>query len=175
MARYRIFYVNDTDSRSATYRRIVAEVESLLDGLDDPIAAMASAASVIHSHLSYASWTGFYRVVAPELLRVGPYQGPVGCLEIPFSRGVCGAAARERRSQLVPDVDAFPGHIACDAAARSEVVVPVVTPEGDLVAVLDLDSHRPGSFSEDDVAGLERVAARVGRTFVSAPVASRQP
>ncbi|HSL82986.1 MAG TPA: GAF domain-containing protein, partial [Thermoanaerobaculia bacterium] len=126
--------------RSETYRQILTEIDSLLDGLDDPITAMASAASVIHSHLPYASWTGFYRVVAPGLLRVGPYQGPVGCLEIPFGRGVCGAAARDRRSRLVPDVHAFPGHIACDAAARSEVVVPVVTPAGDLVAVLDLDS-----------------------------------
>ena len=122
--------------RSETYRQILTEIDSLLDGLDDPITAMASAASVIHSHLPYASWTGFYRVVAPGLLRVGPYQGPVGCLEIPFGRGVCGAAARDRRSRLVPDVHAFPGHIACDAAARSEVVVPVVTPAGDLVAVL---------------------------------------
>jgi hypothetical protein len=82
--------------RRDTYRQILAEIDSLLEGLDDPVTAMASAASVIHSHLPYASWTGFYRVVAPELLRVGPYQGPVGCLEIPFGRGVCGAAARER-------------------------------------------------------------------------------
>lgn len=151
--------------RSETYRQILLEIDSLLDGLDDPVTAMASAASVIHSHLPYASWTGFYRVVAPELLRVGPYQGPVGCLEIPFGRGVCGAAARERRSRLVPDVHAFPGHIACDAAARSEVVVPVLTPAGDLVAVLDLDSHEPSAFSEEDVRGLEEVATRVGQCF----------
>lgn len=153
--------------RSETYRQILVEIDSLLDGLDDTVTAMASAASVIHSHLPYASWTGFYRVVAPGLLRVGPYQGPVGCLEIPFDRGVCGAAARERRSQLVPDVNAFPGHIACDAAARSEVVVPVLSPAGDLVAVLDLDSHEPSAFSEEDVRGLEQVAARVGKVFGS--------
>ena len=157
--------------RKDTYRQILAEIDSLLEGLDDPVTAMASAASVIHSHLPYASWTGFYRVVAPELLRVGPYQGPVGCLEIPFGRGVCGAAARERRSQLVPDVQAFPGHIACDAAARSEVVVPVLTPAGELVAVLDLDSHEPAAFSEEDVQGLEEVAERVGRAFTSAVTA----
>lgn len=157
--------------RKDTYRQLLAEIDSLLEGLDDPVTAMASAASVIHSHLPYASWTGFYRVVAPELLRVGPYQGPVGCLEIPFGRGVCGAAARERRSQLVPDVHAFPGHIACDAAARSEVVVPVLTPAGELVAVLDLDSHEPAAFSEEDVRGLEEVAARVGRVFTSAVTA----
>lgn len=155
------------DPRSETYRRIVAEVEALLEGLDDPVAAMASAASVVHSHLPYSSWTGFYRVVAPELLRIGPYQGPVGCLEIPFDRGVCGAAARERRSQLVADVHAFPGHIACDAAARSEVVVPVIAPGGELVAVLDVDSHEAAAFTEEDVAGLEAVAARVGRAFMA--------
>lgn len=153
------------DDRSGTYRSLIREVESLLEGLDDPVAAMATAASAVHGRLPYASWTGFYRVVAPDLLRIGPYQGPVGCLEIPFDRGVCGAAARERRSQLVPDVNAFPGHIACDAAARSEVVVPVVDGSGDLVAVLDVDSHQPAAFTEDDVAGLERIAERVGRAF----------
>ena len=144
---------------------MLTELESLLDGLDDPIAVMATVASVIHENLAYSSWTGFYRVVAPELLRIGPYQGALGCLEIPFDRGVCGAAARERRSQLVPDVEAFPGHIACDAAARSEVVVPILSPAGELVAVLDLDSHQAAAFTEEDVAGLERVAERVGRTF----------
>jgi len=152
-------------SREVTYRRLLTELESLLDGLDDPIAVMATVASVIHENLAYSSWTGFYRVVAPELLRIGPYQGALGCLEIPFDRGVCGAAARERRSQLVPDVEAFPGHIACDAAARSEVVVPILSPAGELVAVLDLDSHQAAAFTEEDVAGLERVAERVGRTF----------
>lgn len=155
----------DGDPRRELYRRITAEVEALLEGLDDPVAAMASVASVVHSHLPYASWTGFYRVVGPELLRIGPYQGPVGCLEIPFGRGVCGAAARERRSQLVADVHAFPGHIACDAAARSEVVVPVVAPGGDLVAVLDVDSHQQAAFTEEDVDGLEAVASRVGQAF----------
>lgn len=144
---------------------MLIELDSVLDGLDDPIAVMATAASVIHENLAYSSWTGFYRVVAPDLLRIGPYQGALGCLEIPFDRGVCGAAARERRSQLVPDVEDFPGHIACDAAARSEVVVPVLSGTGELVAVLDLDSHQAAAFSEEDVAGLEKIAERVGRTF----------
>ncbi len=151
--------------RQETYRAMIPEIESLLTDLDDPIAAMATAASVVHSRIPYASWTGFYRVVAPGVLRVGPYQGPVGCLEISFDRGVCGAAAREGKSQLVPDVHAFPGHIACDAAARSEVVVPVIAPGGELVAVLDVDSHQPAAFTEDDVAGLEAVAKLVGKTF----------
>jgi L-methionine (R)-S-oxide reductase len=148
-----------TDPRSATYDRVLRDLAALLAGLDDPIAAMASAACVLKEALPQASWVGFYRVVAPRLLRVGPYQGPVGCLEISFDRGVCGAAARERRWQLVPDVRAFPGHIACDAAARSEVVVPVFDARGDLAAVLDVDSHEPAAFDDDDRRGLERVAA----------------
>ncbi len=94
-------------------------------------------------------------------LRVGPYQGPLGCLEISFDRGVCGAAARQRATQLVPDVHAFAGHIACDAAARSEIVIPIYDPRGELVAVLDLDSHQPAAFDDDDREGLERIAERL--------------
>lgn len=149
--------------RNEIHRTALAEIESLLGGCHDAVAAMASVASVVHAALPYASWTGFYRAVAPELLRVGPYQGPVGCLEIPFDRGVCGAAARERATQLVPDVHAFPGHIACDAAARSEVVVPVTGPEGELFAVLDVDSHQPAAFTGQDARGLESVAGALGR------------
>ena len=144
-----------------TYDTAIAELDALLAGLDDPIAVMATCAAVLHHALPYASWTGFYRVVAPGLLRVGPYQGGVGCLEIPFARGVCGAAARELTTQLVPDVHAFPGHIACDAAARSEIVVPVTGAGGELVAVLDVDSHQPAAFDEVDREALERVAGRL--------------
>jgi L-methionine (R)-S-oxide reductase len=143
-----------------------AAYDDLLQGLGgvlpacggDAVALMASAACLVYEAVPYASWVGFYRVVAPRLLRVGPYQGPLGCLEIPFDRGVCGAAARERRPQLVEDVDAFPGHIACDAAARSEVVVPVLDRSGELVAVLDVDSHQAAAFDEIDREGLESVA-----------------
>lgn len=141
------------------YREITMELGAVLAGLEDPIAAMASCACILKERLPYASWAGFYRVVAPGLLRVGPYQGPLGCLEIPFERGVCGAAARERATQLVPDVHAFPGHIACDASARSEIVIPVFDPTEELIAVLDLDSHEPEAFDETDQEGLERVAA----------------
>jgi GAF domain-containing protein len=140
------------------YREAFSELEAVVQGLADPIAAMASAACILHEKLPYASWAGFYRVVAPGLMRVGPYQGPMGCLEIPFDRGVCGAAARERRTQLVADVNAFPGHIACDSAARSEIVVPVENPEGALSAVLDLDSREPAAFDEIDREELERIA-----------------
>lgn len=148
----------DERRKRELYREIIRDLQLVVEGLEDPIAAMASSACVLHQRLPWSSWTGFYRVVAPELLRVGPYQGPLGCLEIPFDRGVCGAAARERSTQLVPDVQAFPGHIACDAAARSEIVVPIFDPGGELIAVLDLDSHEPAAFDEMDREALERIA-----------------
>lgn len=148
----------DENAKRETYRATLAELRSVLEGIDDPVTTMATAACLLHRRLPYSSWTGFYRVVAPRLLRVGPYQGPLGCLEISFDRGVCGAAARERKTQLVPDVNAFPGHIACDDAARSEIVVPIFDAAGGLVAVLDLDSHASGAFDEIDREGLEAVA-----------------
>lgn len=154
-----------TDDRTAKqtgYREAHAELASLLEGIDDPVTVMASATSVLHGRIEKASWTGFYRVVAPGLLRIGPYQGPPGCLEIPFDRGVCGAAARSGRTQVVPDVHAFPGHIACDSAARSEIVVPIHDRSGELVAVLDVDSHQPAAFDQDDRLGLESIAALIG-------------
>lgn len=151
-----------TTAKHDLYRDLYVELAALIEGIDDPVAVMASAASVIHGRVEPASWTGFYRVVAPDLLRVGPYQGPPGCLEIPFDRGVCGAAASERRTQLVADVDAFPGHIACDASARSEIVIPVNDRNGDLIAVLDLDSHQRAAFDEDDRKGLESIVEMLG-------------
>src|SRR5687768_181440 len=98
----------ESEIKRELFREILRELEALVEGLEDPIAAMASCACVLKERLPYASWAGFYRVVAPGLMRVGPYQGPAGCLEIPFERGVCGAAARERKTQLVADVNAFP-------------------------------------------------------------------
>lgn len=152
-------------SSSELYRETRREIEALLEGLDDPVAAMASCASVLHERLEQASWTGFYRVVEPTLLRVGPYQGPPACLEIPFDQGVCGAVATSGESLVVPDVHAFPGHIACDAGARSEVVVPVRDPNGTLVAVLDVDSHEEAAFDEGDRAGLEEIVALLTPAF----------
>ncbi|HEV7503868.1 MAG TPA: GAF domain-containing protein [Thermoanaerobaculia bacterium] len=149
------------DSKKEIYREAYQELDAVLAGIEDPITAMATCAAVLHQKLPYASWAGFYRVVAPGLLRVGPYQGPLGCLEISFDHGVCGAAARQRTTQLVADVEAFPGHIACDAAARSEIVIPIYDPRGELVAVLDLDSHQPAAFDEMDREGLERIAERL--------------
>ncbi|HTQ79570.1 MAG TPA: GAF domain-containing protein [Thermoanaerobaculia bacterium] len=144
------------DERKQRYEETLSELASVLAGIEDSITAMATSCAVLYERIPAASWVGFYRVVGPRLLRIGPYQGGVGCLEIPFDRGVCGAAARERQTQLVSDVHAFPGHIACDAAARSEVVVPVSEPGGSLVAVLDVDSHELAAFGEIDREFLEK-------------------
>jgi L-methionine (R)-S-oxide reductase len=151
-----------SEAKSDLYDEAARELAAVLAGVDDPITAMATCAAVLHHKIPYSSWTGFYRVVAPRLLRIGPYQGGIGCLEIPFDRGVCGAAARTMRPQIVPDVHQFPGHIACDAAARSEIVIPVCDRDGRLVAVLDVDSHQPASFDEIDRQGLERIVAVLG-------------
>lgn len=149
----------DAAAKTAAYDALHRELAAVLEGLDDPVAVMSTAACLVHRAVEAASWTGFYRVVEPgALLRVGPYQGPLGCLEIPFDRGVCGAAAREETTRVVADVHAFPGHIACDADARSEIVVPVYDRHGELTAVLDLDSHRPAAFDDADRRGLEAVA-----------------
>ena len=109
-------------------------------------------------------WTGFYRVVAPELMKIGPYQGGHGCLVIPFDRGVCGAAARTGEVQLVGDVDAFPGHIACASSTRSELVIPVRDANGALLAVFDIDSDRPDAFSTFDAQNLSSILAAVFAT-----------
>ena len=150
-----------TAAKEALYLTLNQQIDSVLDGVHDEVSAMATAACLIHQSLELASWTGFYRVVGPNLLRVGPYQGPLGCLEIAFDRGVCGAAAATGKTQLVEDVHAFPGHIACDAAARSEVVVPVFNQADELVAVLDVDSHSKAAFDASDQRGLEAVVRRL--------------
>lgn len=142
--------------KDRAYAQLHAHVLNVLGGVDDDIAAMATMSALIH-HAFRFLWTGFYRVVEPTMLRVGPYQGTVGCLDIAFGRGVCGTAAAERRTIVVPDVDKFPGHISCDARAKSEIVVPVVNARGALIAVLDVDSEKRGTFDQDDAKGLERI------------------
>ncbi len=151
----------DSAAKHEIYADALRDLDAVLAGIEDDVTAMATCACLLHERLPYASWAGFYRVVAPNLLRVGPYQGPLGCLEIPFDRGVCGAAASSRTTQLVADVHAFAGHIACDAAARSEIVVPIFDRRGELIAVLDVDSHQPAAFDQEDRAGLERMASRL--------------
>ncbi|WP_298259796.1 GAF domain-containing protein [uncultured Litoreibacter sp.] len=134
----------------ADYAALAKTVAALVEGEDDAVSLMATVACELHHADDRFDWTGFYRVVAPELLKIGPYQGGHGCLVIPFSRGVCGAAARLEQTQLVPDVDAFPGHIACASTTRSELVLPVWNGAGDLIAVLDIDSNQPDAFSQVD-------------------------
>ena len=134
----------------ADYSTLKTTIAALTDGEDDVVALMATVACELHHADARFDWTGFYRVVAPELLKIGPYQGGHGCLVIPFSRGVCGAAAREGETQVVDDVDAFPGHIACASSTRSEIVLPVWNGSGELLGVLDIDSDQPAAFGHDD-------------------------
>lgn len=136
-------------------------IASLTEGEDDVIALMATVACELHHADDRFDWTGFYRVVGPDLLKIGPYQGGHGCLTIPFSRGVCGAAARTKEVQLVADVDAFPGHIACASSTRSEIVLPVCDAQGDLLGVLDIDSDQPAAFSTEDARQLAGILRRV--------------
>jgi GAF domain-containing protein len=138
------------------YTQLEAQLAALLEGMDDEIAAMATVSCVVHHGFGHL-WTGFYRVVGPMLLRVGPYQGTLGCLEIPFGKGVCGTAAEERRTVVVADVEKFPGHIACDSRSRSEIVVPVLDRNGRLLGVFDVDSEEVGSFDDEDARALERI------------------
>lgn len=134
---------------------------ALTEGETDEIALMATVACELHHADDRFDWTGFYRVTEPGLLKIGPYQGRHGCLTIPFERGVCGAAARSGTTQIVADVDAFPGHIACAASTRSELVIPLRNGTGEVFAVLDLDSDQPGAFDERDAARLEQLLTTV--------------
>jgi L-methionine (R)-S-oxide reductase len=143
--------------KADAYRQLDGHIRAVLAGVRDDVAAMATMSALIHHAFGHL-WTGFYRVVEQDaLLRVGPYQGTLGCLEIRIGRGVCGTAAADRRTIVVPDVLEFPGHIACDARSRSEIVVPVMGRSGTLIAVLDIDSDRVAMFDDDDRRGLERI------------------
>jgi len=137
----------------------------LTEGEADTVALMATVACEVHHADGRFDWTGFYRVVAPGLLKIGPYQGGHGCLVIPFARGVCGAAARTGEVQLVPDVDAFPGHIACASSTRSELVLPVWNGAGDLLGVFDIDSDQPDAFTQEDA---DQMAAILATAFKNA-------
>jgi GAF domain-containing protein len=149
--------------RDQAYEELGAHIEAVLEGIRDPIAEMATVSSLVHHAFGHL-WTGFYRVVeGGRLLRVGPYQGTLGCLEIAFGRGVCGTAAAEGRTIVVEDVNEFPGHIACDSRSRSEIVVPVWDASGELLAVFDVDSDRVGAFDARDAAGLEAIISRFVR------------
>lgn len=143
------------------YRMLAQTIDALTEGETDTVALMATVACEVHHSDARFDWTGFYRVTEPGLLKIGPYQGGHGCLVIPFERGVCGAAARTGEVQIVADVEAFPGHIACSASTRSEIVLPVRNARGDLIGVFDIDSDQPGAFAPEDAEGLSQILARV--------------
>ncbi|MBY6082887.1 MULTISPECIES: GAF domain-containing protein [Ruegeria] len=145
----------------ADYALLSKTIEALTEGETDQVALMATVACEVHHSDDRFDWTGFYRVTEPELLKIGPYQGGHGCLVIPFSRGVCGAAARTGEVQLVPDVDAFEGHIACASSTRSELVLPVRDSAGQVIGVFDIDSDQPDAFEQADADGLSRILAQV--------------
>ena len=142
--------------KAEKYRELLMQAEGLVSGETDTIACMANIAALVHEAFGFW-WTGFYRVIGDELL-LGPFQGPVACVHIGYGRGVCGTAWKERRTVVVPDVEQFPGHIACSALSRSEIVVPVFS-GGEVVAVLDIDSRELNTFDGTDALWLEKIVA----------------
>jgi GAF domain-containing protein len=143
------------------YPLIAKTIAALTEGETDQVALMATVVCELHHADDRFDWTGFYRVTNPEVLKIGPYQGGHGCLVIPFARGVCGAAARTGDVQLVPDVEAFNGHIACASSTRSELVLPVFDVTGAVIAVLDIDSNQPDAFSQEDAVALGAILKAV--------------
>ena len=146
-------------SKEAQYHLLERQLAALLEGETDAIAKMANVAAVLHAEFGFW-WTGFYRVAGEELI-LGPFQGPVACMHIPYGKGVCGTAWARNASVVVPDVEAFPGHIACSAASRSEIVVPVHGADGSVTAVLDIDSAELATFDETDRVWLEKIVTRL--------------
>src|SRR5689334_2893806 len=141
--------------KQQAYAQLAGHLDAVLAGIDDEIAGMATVSCLVHHAFGHL-WTGFYRVVEPgKLLRVGPYQGTLGCLEIRFGKGVCGTSAAEGRTVIVEDVHAFPGHITCDGRSASEIVVPVYNRQRELIAVLDIDSEHKATFDDADRRALE--------------------
>ena len=145
------------------YAVVAEEVAAVLEGETNPTARMATVVSMLANSFDHYFWTGFYLVDPdkPDELVVGPYQGTLGCLRIAFGRGVCGTAAATRQTQVVDDVEAFPGHIACDSRSRSEIVVPVIDAGGRLIGVFDVDSEQPAAFDQSDREGLEKILQSV--------------
>ena len=150
-------------NKAAMYRDLLSALEGLVAGEPDPIANMANAAALIWETLPHLNWAGFYRNIDGELV-LGPFQGRPACIRIPFGKGVCGAAAATRQVQRVDDVHAFPGHIACDAASASELVVPIVR-DGALLAVLDLDSPQTTRFDAEDERGCVQLCELLARVL----------
>ncbi len=153
------------NTKEERYRSLVPQIEALLEGEQDMVARMSNTAAAIHGAFGFL-WTGFYRVVtAPSgsELSVGPFQGPAACSRIAYGKGVCGTAWKEARTVVVPNVEEFPGHIRCSSMARSEIVVPVFSAGGDVIAVLDIDSSETGTFDATDALYLEEICRKVSR------------
>ena len=152
----RIFvFLRLMEDKREKYRLLTAQIRALIEGETDNIAVMANVCAAIHETMGFF-WTGFYRVQGDQLV-LGPFQGPVACMHIGFGRGVCGTAWKQRQTIVVPDVEQFPGHIACSSLSRSEIVVPVFSQTGDVVAVLDIDSKELATFDDVDREFLERI------------------
>lgn len=162
---YPMNFTSETKTKQATYQRVRNHIRALIEGEFDEIAAMATIAAEIFQAFESFHWVGFYRVVRPGLLKVGPYQGGHGCLTIPFEHGVCGLCAREKTKQIVPDVSLLPYHIACSSTTRSEIVVPVLDAAGELRAVLDIDSNFPDTFDAVDQNELEAIIADLRQVY----------
>jgi L-methionine (R)-S-oxide reductase len=155
----------DERERLGRYGAVRGRIEQLLEAETDWIAALATVVCELHHEFAHYDWTGFYRAVSSELLVVGPYQGGHGCLRIPFSRGVCGAAARTRTTQRVDQVSSRADHIACSSSTQSEIVVPVLAPTGAVLAVLDVDSDQEAAFGDVDQSELELICGYLGKRF----------
>ena len=143
------------------YDTLGKALDSLTQGEACEIALMATVACEVHHSDSRFDWTGFYRVTAPQMLSIGPYQGPHGCLRIPFDRGVCGAAARTQQVQRIDDVNAFEGHIACSSSTQSELVIPVIGKSERLIGVFDIDSNQPAAFTAQDATQMQRILSSI--------------
>ncbi len=161
-------YVGDSDEAKAThYEELLGRIEALIEQEEDWIAAMATTVCELHHGFDYFHWTGFYRTIGSNLLKIGPYQGSHGCLTIPFSKGVCGAAAQTQKTQLVSDVNNIKDHIACSATTRSEIVIPVISQSGETKAVLDIDSDLVGAFGAIDQRFLEKLCKKLAQKYFS--------
>lgn len=152
-------------SKTENYQLLVEQIQSLIEGESDAVAVMANVAAAIHEAMGFW-WTGFYRVMPKagsddNELVLGPFQGPVACMHIPFGRGVCGTAWERRQTIVVPNVELFPGHIACSSLSRSEIVVPVIVASGEVVAVLDIDSRELSTFDDTDSQYLETICSYI--------------
>jgi len=153
------------DKKNTNYELVTGRINAVVEGETDFIAILSTVVCELHQHIDYFDWTGFYRVTAPELLTVGPYQGGHGCLRIPFSQGICGRAARSKQTVIIDDVNSHSDHIACAISTQSEIVVPLLDQKDNLIAVLDVDSDSPAVFDDVDKQYLEQICEKISQTL----------